>query len=368
MDPRADLSAAFERYEKGSPAAERELIDHLVEKIGHLQHINRDTRTGKLHRGTHAKGMICAAAQFEVLDLAAVNPGAPDGTIERLAVGLYRAPARYPARARFANGMSRKGDDRLPDERSLSFSVDLGQGARQDFSTNSAYIFPIPSLEAFNFVFMLSLIKGMRAGTASDEAKAYVMSRLRSAVGLRALQRLPDTFRTLRCASSVTHRKVKSFRETRYWSGTAFRHGSRDAVKYILEPCDGEVLGEPPAGAGADYLQDDLRDWLNAGGRAVSFEFRLQFLDADDMRLGGRRFPAWKWVEDPTLNWDDAGARDYLVGRLTIPAGSISEDTDDPAAFPAFDLWGNTLEEHKPLGRINRGRAFVELQSRHNRA
>jgi hypothetical protein len=368
MDPGADISAAFERYEGGSQAAERALIDRLVEKIGYLQHINRDPRTGKLHRGTHAKGLVCASAEFEVFDVAAANPGAPAEVIARLAQGLYRAPGRYPTRARFANGKSRMGDDRQPDERSLSFSVDLGQGARQDFSANSAYVFPIPSLEAFNVVFTLSLIKGARAGTAGAEAKAYMMSRVRNALGLRSVKRIPDTLRTLRCAFDVTRRRVASFRQTRYWSGTAFRHGGSDAVKYIVVPCDGEVLGAPPGDAGPDYLQEDLRNWVNVRARPVFFDFRLQFLDADNMQLAGRKFPAWRWVEDPTLNWDEAGARDYLVGRLTIPAGSISDDTDDPAVFPAFDLWANCLEEHRPLGRINRGRAFVELQSRHNRA
>lgn len=368
MNPNPEISAEFERYENGSKAAEQALIDGLVAKIGFLQHINRDPKTGKLHRGTHAKGVTCANAEFEVFDVAGVNPGASAEVISKLRQGLYRVPRRYSARARFANGLSEKGHDKKPDERALSFSVDLGHGARQDFSMNSAYIFPIPSLAAFSFVFMLSLIKGIRAGKASDEAKKYVVSRLKNALSVQTLRRMPEAVRTLHHAFKVTRRKVMSYRQTSYWSGTAFRHGERDAVKYIAVPCDGEVLGSPPEHAGTDYLQNDLKNWINVQGRPVSFDFRLQFLDADNMHLNGKKFSAWKWVEDPTLNWDAAGARDYLVGRLTIPAGSITDDTDDPVIFPAFDVSGNSLEEHKPLGRINRGRAIVELQSRHNRA
>lgn len=365
MNADTEISAEFERYENGSKAAEQALIDALVAKIALLQQINRDPQTGKLHRGTHAKGVTCANAEFEVFDVAGVNPDAPAEMIPKLGQGLYRVPRRYPARARFANGLAKKGDDKDPDERALSFSVDLGNGARQDFSMNSAAIFPIASLEAFNLVFMHSLKEGIKAGKGGDEAKKYVASQ---AYLWTLLLRLPEMLRTRRNAANVTGRKVNSYRQTCYWSGTAFRHGRTDAVKYIAVPSDGEFLGDPPANAGTDYLRDDLENWINVQAKPLSFDFRLQFLDADAMHLGGKRYPAWHWVEDPTLDWDAAGAKDYLVGRLTLPPGSIAADCDDPAIFPAFDVTGNSLAEHKPLGRINRGRAIVEVKSRDNRA
>ena len=365
MNPDAEISAEFERYESGSKAGEQVLIDGLVAKIAFLQDINRDPKTGKLHRGTHAKGMTCAHAEFEVFDVAVVNPGVSAEMISKLRQGLYRVPGRYPARVRFANGKAAQQYDKEPDERALSFSVDLGNGARQDLSMNSAAIFPIPSLAAFNLVFMLSLKEGISAGKGSDETKKYVASHF-SIVQL--LLRLPEMLRTKRKAAEVTSRKVKSYLQTYYWSGTAFRHGERDAVKYVAAPCDGEVLGNPPENAGTDYLRDDLENRINVQAKPVSFDFKLQFLDADSMNLAGKKYPAWKWVEDPTLDWDAAGAKDFLVGRLTIPAGSIAADCDDPAIFPAFDVSGNSLEEHKPLGRINRGRAIVERKSRDNRA
>lgn len=365
MNPDAEISAEFERYENGSKAGEQALIDGLVAKVALLQQINRDPETGKLRRGTHSKGVICANAQFEVFDVAGANSGASEEMISNLRQGLYRVPGRYSARARFANGKAAHRHDKEPDERALSFSVDLGTGARQDLSMNSAAIFPIPSLTAFNLVFMHSLKEGISAGKGSDETKKYVKSHF-SIVQL--LLRLPEMLRTKRHAAQVTSRKVMSYRQTYYWSGTAFRHGERDAVKYIAVPCEGQVLGNPPDNAAADYLRDDLENWINVQAQPVSFDFRLQFLDADNMHLNGRKFPAWKWVEDPTLDWDAGGAKDYLVGRLTIPAGSIAADCDDPAIFPAFNVTGNSLDEHKPLGRINRGRAIVERKSRDNRA
>ena len=365
MNSDAGISAEFERYEGGSKAGEQDLIEGLVEKIALLQQVNRDAHTGRLHRGTHAKGVICPGASFEVFDVAEANPGVPAGMIARLRQGLYRSPGRYPARVRFANGKAAIQHDKEPDERAMSFSVDLGNGARQDLSMNSAAIFPIPSLAAFNLVFMLSLKEGIKAGKGSDETKKYVKSHFSI---VQFLRRLPEMIRTRRKADEVTARKVKSYRQTYYWSGTAFHHGEKDAVKYIAAPCEGEALGDPPEGAGADYLRNDLENWVNVQAKPVSFDFKLQFLDAENMHLAGKKYPAWKWVEDPTLDWDAAGAKDYLVGRLTIPAGSIAADSDDPAVFPAFDVCGNSLEEHKPLGRINRGRTIVELKSRDNRA
>ena len=368
MSSVAGISSRFERYENGSKEAERILIDALVTKIGHLQHINRDPKSGKLHRGTHAKGLTCMNAEFEVLDLDVANPDAAPEMIAKLRQGMYRTPGRYPARARYANGKSAKNSDTMADERALSFSVDLGNGVRQDFSMNSATVFPIPSLQAFNFVFTASLIKGVRAGKANDEARNYMWSRLKQAVGVHTLLRIPESLHTVRTAVKVTRRKVNSLRQTGYWSGTAFRHGEHDAIKHIALPIGGEKLGPPPENAGADYLQADVKRWVNQEAQPVSFDFRLQFLDAERMHLGGKKYPAWKWVEDCTLDWDEAGARDYLVGRLTIPPRSIAEDCDDPAIFPAFDVTGNSLSEHKPLGRINRGRAVVEMKSRDNRA
>ena len=362
------ISSEFERYENGSMAAERILIDALVTKIGHLQHINRDPKTGKLHRGTHAKGLTCMNAEFEVLDVGAVNPDASPEMIAKLRQGLYGTPGRHPARARYANGLSEKGSDTKADERALSFSVDLGNGVRQDFSMNSATIFPIPSLQAFNFVFTLSLIKG--ACKASDEARKYMWSRLRQAItSVRTLLRIPESVHTLWQARKVTHREVNNLRQTAYWSGTAFRHGDDAAIKYIAVPRgDDAAIKYIALPRGDDYLQDDLKRWVNEQAQPVTFNFKLQFLDAEQMHLGRKKYPAWKWVEDPTLDWDDAGAKDYLVGRLTIPPRSIADDCDDPAIFPAFDVTGNSLPEHKPLGRINRGRAVVEMKSRDNRA
>ena len=362
------ISSEFERYENGGLAEEKILIDALVTKIGHLQHINRDQKTGKLHRGTHAKGLTCMNAEFEVFDVASKNSDASPEMIAKLKKGMYSTPGRYPARARYANGLSEPGSDTKADERALSFSVDLGSRGRQDFSMNSATIFPIPSLKAFNFVFTLSLIKGVRAGHASDEARKYMWSRLRQAVSVRTLLRIPESVHTLRQAIKVTRREVNNLRQTGYWSGTAFRHGEHDAIKFIALPSGGEKLGPPPVKAGADYLQDDIKRWVNEQAQPVTFDFRLQFLDAATMRLGGKTYDAWEWVEDCTLDWDAAGARDYLVGRLTIPPRSIADDCDDPVIFPAFDVTGNSLPEHKPLGRINRGRAVVEMKSRDNRA
>ena len=97
MNPDAGISAEFERYEGGSKAAEQALIDGLVEKIGLLQQIYKDSKTGRLRRGTHSKGVTCTKAEFEVLDVAAANPGASAEIISRLGQGLYRAPGRYPA-------------------------------------------------------------------------------------------------------------------------------------------------------------------------------------------------------------------------------------------------------------------------------
>src|SRR5882724_6558870 len=115
--------------------AEQGYIKEIVEKVLLLQARAAAQQHRPLGRGTHAKG-VSAAAQFEVFD---VTDGRDHALAARLAKGIFAQPGIYPATVRFANSDPNVNSDFKPDVRSLSFSVDLAQDAkqnpcRQDFS------------------------------------------------------------------------------------------------------------------------------------------------------------------------------------------------------------------------------------------
>jgi catalase len=357
------LSETYERYEGGSLESEASLIEGLLEKFSVLQRAN--ATGGRLHRGTHAKG-ICADAKFEVFE-----PGKP-----LLAVGLFKQAAIYPARVRFSNGSSSINSDRAPDARSLSFAVDLGQGRRQDFSMNNAPIFPIPSLRGFNVVLQVGFV---RAGAFREAVAAGATAAEAGKIATQAVQayfakhpeEAPIFAQIQALGSDVSSRPADSYRTIRYWSGSAFKYGEAQAAKFAVTPCDGVRERQTPEGASDTYLQDDVREHLMERGESVCFDFHVQLLDASQMRLqtsqGNEALEPWQWVEDVSLDWDLAGAPFHKVGQLTIKPGSVYRDEVCDDVTNAFDVMTNSLPEHRGLGRINRGRSQVEQASQQRR-
>ena len=118
----------LEAYEGGSKAVEDRYITALARFFG------RPATPGEtLLRGTHATG-TCAAAEFEVYDIAA-DAEVPD----ELAQGVFATPGTYDARVRFSNGLGTpadpgKGfDDKDYDARALAIQMMYPGGQRQDF-------------------------------------------------------------------------------------------------------------------------------------------------------------------------------------------------------------------------------------------
>lgn len=375
------ISNKFEEYEGGSEAAEQKLIDRLKANFKFVQAAGATGK--KLNRGTHSKG-TCADGTFEVFDAAKaakaakLNPNGDEQILKILNLGLFSKADTYTTRVRFANGRSVIGKDTDPDVRALSMSIDLKNGKRQDFSMNSVTTFPIESLTAFNVFLESSLKPAIAAKIAAagiqdpEEAKKK---------GAEAMEKAKKAFeasltadeaaalkRTQANGAKVVSEPSASYRTEVYWSGTAFKHGEDAAVKYILTPCDGKVVKKTPEGAGKDYLQEEITDFVNNSKDQVCFTFGVQFLDAKNMEDGGKKLTAIEWVENPTYDWDAAGVDTYVVGELKVTPKSIyaPEKCDDPAN--AIDVSTNTFAEHAPMGRINRGRTAVEAQSRIDRA
>src|SRR5205807_10443400 len=156
----------------------------------------------------------------------------------------------------------------------LSFSVDLARedtpfsdsnGARQDFSLQNATILPINDAKAFLAIMKLLTASNPIAGLWSLPVKDK----------LRAL-------RTLTLVQFQTHQKIKPYQQLRYWSNVPFRHGPKYVVKQSAIPSP-DNSAKSLQRSNPNALQDELVRHVKEDGRMSSFDFGVQFLDADRM-------------------------------------------------------------------------------------
>jgi hypothetical protein len=332
--------------------AEQACIAEIVEKVLLMQAQAAAKDHRPLLRGTHAKG-VTARAQFEVLDIAALRDGP---LAARLAQGIFRRPGIYPATVRFANSDSRVKSDFKADVRSLSFSVDLtldgtvvpdGKVGRQDFSMQSATILPINDAPAFLAITKLLTASNLAAGLWSLPFKDK----------LRVL-------RTLTLLQLQLHQKIKPYQQLRYWSNVPFRHGPADVVKYSASPfCDNPAQSLQKSNPNG--LKDELVRHVQEDSRMSGFDFGVQFLDTDRMTYGGKQQCANFWIENASVEWQEAEAPFHTIARLTLRAKSHLPA--DAAEATYIDVTGNSTHDSTPLGSINRARWQGERASREAR-
>ena len=272
--------------------------------------------TGPARRDAHPKGHGCVRSSFRVLDTVP----------EALRAGVFAAPASFQAWIRFSNGSDTPQADKAGDVRGMAIKLMDVAGSRcgsQDFILiNSPVLFARNALDYVDFI------------TADPRWRFFVPGF--NPFGWR--------FAEARAAFRMARRKLANPLDGRYFSVTPYALGSR-AVKFSARP-----PGPPSAFSGTatpDFLHDNLVAHL-AQGRA-EFEFMVQVRGA----------PAAMPVEDVVVEWKEAEAPFVPVARITIEAQGF----DDPArrAFCenlSFSPWQG-LDEHCPLGGINRVRRVV---------
>ncbi len=335
-----------------NPAREKADIEAIVEKSLLMQANAAAKQRRSLCRGTHAKG-VCARAQFEVFD---VTAGYEPALATRLAKAIFAKPGVHPTVVRFANADASVNSDFKPDVRSLSFSVDLApDGAadreakprRQDFSMQNATTLPINDSPAF-----LATISVL---TASNPVLALWSLPFRDKLRVT---------RTLALAEIQARQAIKPYQQLRYWSTVPFRHGPTDVVKFSAIPC-ADNPARPLQKKNPKGLQDELIRHLKEDGRMSCFDFAVQFLDPDAMTYWGKLRDANFWIENASVEWNEAEAPFHTVARLTLlPNSQLSSEASEAIYF---DVTGNSTPDSTPLGSINRARWPAEVASRKSR-
>jgi hypothetical protein len=335
-----------------SIATEKSDIEEIAAKSLLMQKNAATAQHRSLCRGTHASG-VCVRAQFEIFDVTAKR--VPE-LAARLAKGIFAKPGVYPAVVRFANADSNINSDFKPDVRSLSFSVDLTRDgavpvdstSRQDFSMQNATTLPINDSPAF-----LATIKVL---TASNPVAGLWSLPFRDKL---------KVVRTLALAELQARQTIRPYQQLRYWSTVPFRHGPDNVVKFSAVPSP-DNRARPLQKSNPKGLQDELVQHITEDGQMSWFDFAVQFLDTSKMRYWGKTRDASFWIENASIEWNEAEASFHTVARLTLlPNSQLSPEASEATYF---DVTGNSTPDSRPVGSINRARCPAEVASRRARA
>jgi hypothetical protein len=272
---------------------------------------------GPVRRFNQTRSTGCVRAEFTVLD----------GLPADLRVGLFATPGSYTGHIRFANATSES--DREQDIRGMSIKltgvpgVNLMPGsAEQDF-----VLFSHPVMLAGTAKEFLELLKANEAGGV--RRITYFATHPRSAA--------------IGAAASAHH---TSHLDIPYFSATPYRFGAGKAVKYIVKPTSPR-RSEKPRDLTDSYLLDNMRNHLAHGD--ATFDFCVQF------QTDPKKMP----IEDAMEEWDEKDSPYRRVATIRIPSQAFeSFDQMGLAEKIAFNPW-NSLQEHQPLGGMNRARKLI---------
>jgi hypothetical protein len=175
---------------------------------------------------------------------------------------------------------------------------------------------------------------------------------------------LKDKLRVLRIlalARLQSRQKIRPYQQLRYWSNVPFRHGPVDVVQYSAIPSSANSA-RPLQRSNPRGLQDELIRHLTEDSEMSSFDFAIQFLDADTMTYWGKHRDDSFWIENASVKWNEIEVPFHTVARLTLlPKSQL---TPEAAEAIYFDVTTHATPDSAPLGSINRARCFGETASR----
>ncbi|GGZ02318.1 peroxidase family protein [Streptomyces poonensis] len=318
---------SHERYEGGSPEAERLVFERLARDMMRIQLRNRRAGNGGLARALHAKapvGVENARLRFH------------DDLPAALRAGFAQPGAEYPAVVRLSNASGVRQRDGAPDLRGIAVRVRVSQNESHDLLASSH---PVShARDAREFVAFAKATAGARGPLR----KAFgLFVKLPLAVGLGTAKRMREN------VTAATRRVVGSLATETYWSRGALLWGDAGPVRYLLRPAPGTPPAPVPDRGDPDFLHREFAQRL--AGADVAFELCVQRY-VDELRTP---------VEDASVEWRDAVAPALPVARLTLPAHDLDSAEARAAARRVEELSFNpwyTTEEFRPLGNLNRAR------------
>ena len=315
--------SSLTRHER-PPAGEEAAIAEILRIIKLKLREQFPAGQGDMRRDAHPKHHGAVRAEL------VVEPNLP----VELAVGVFRAPRRYPAWVRFSNGSGTVQADHVRDGRGIAIKLMDVPGAKlmddetgtQDFLFINHDVFAVK--DASDYVELFRIIERFGAPTRfflGPNPFKWHLKELANANKIRV--------------------QVSSLLTLQYWTMTPYLMGDTPA-KFSMRPQVLANTGAPPDSA-PDYLRHVMAQQL--GRESVAFDFMVQ-LQAD-----ARRMP----VEDPRIRWEPSESPWRKVATLRIPTQTF----DSPAQLQfaedlSYSPW-HSVPEHQPLGGVNRCRRVI---------
>jgi hypothetical protein len=310
----------------------------VVEALKALLQRHRE-KTGRFRGDVHVKTHGCATAEFRVL---------PNLPLE-LAQGIFQHPRTFSAMVRFSNSSSQPQADLIPDGRGLAikvFEVDgvpLDSG-EQHIRTQDFVMVNHPVFFARNVKDFLRLEEVLVS--SNDNPVSMVAEGLTGGDWNPLNWHWREAVTALRIASHLPAHPASNT----YYGMAPIRYGQY-VGKYRIRHA-GDLPGQWMDLASRLATQPDaLRLMLEETLRSqqLLFEFQVQ------LRTSAESMP----VEDATIEWPESESPYRTVALLMLLRQAI--DTEQHKADCrklAFNVW-HAIEDHRPLGGINRLRREV---------
>jgi hypothetical protein len=334
---------------------EKIVFSELAHRITDIQdHLKTRHPKREVLRGFHAKSHGCLKGTMKVLALAdrhvdpkfATEPKDPEmrvNSAETLFGVFSQEEHTYPILARFSNGVGFIQSDAWPDVRGLAIKLLEVEGERVKPLSPDEDPDPYPEQHTQDFV--MTNNPTQLASTAQD----FMEFGKGQESTIRASWFLSKKWRSLKLLMGrLTFHRVDSVVNEQYWSDAPIRLGKR-TIKYSAQPC---TKYSSPIWFGENRLRKDLATFNDT--KSMCFDFRVQFqLDPYKQRM-----------EDALTEWDEDDTPFVTVAVISLEPKQLKEKTCEGLRFTPW----HALEEHRPLGNMNRGRRYVYASSQKYRS
>ena len=342
------------------PTGEAALIDSVAALT--VQQLDRRYAGTRSLRGVHPKDHGCVEATLTISD--SLPP--------ELRVGLFRKPgATFRAAIRFSNAAPLVAPDSLergPDgkpvvahgSRGMAIKVYGVEGPRlvpddgertQDFLMINQPVFAFANVEdyeALSRVLVEDKDNPTRFFGRAKSPDPKVQARTMRTLGI--VQKVKAT-----SAPPAFQPPPMSPLDNRYFSAAPFLFGPGRAAKFAVTPVNPKTDLPGPEVNQPDYLRAAMRKRMaEAGGKDICFDFQVQVRSSDN--LAGSLDTD---IEDACVLWDEAAYPFVTVARLTIGPQDIASAERQEFCEKLFYTPWHGLEDHQPLGGINRMRHQV---------
>ncbi len=342
----ASVSLNTETF-RGGEEAERVEFEGFRRRIKEVMLKQTSRRGQPLQRGFHAKNQTCLFGRIHLYE----------DRSNRSFHGVFSQRDAKPSDlwVRFSNGVGwTEEDDSVSDVRGMALKIMGVPGEKlmddekqtQDFLMTNG---PTPI--------------GANAADFMEFAEANSRSKL--AVGALGARHPITMGRSI----SRTFRSVPSLAREQFWSGVPYRMGKDSAMKFTVIPIgcprdfsqklsisqikDKKITLNPlhtPLGKDdGNFLKQDL---VAAAHEGFCYEFNVQF------QLDPEKNP----IEDASVNWDEYTVNNP-IGIIEVPKQFYWHGKQDKFCDNlSFNPW-HGVEDHRPLGHMNRARRVVYKES-----